>query len=166
MCRLIAMLTLLIAVPTAAKSYCVGTYPQWAYDFTAFMKLMDCASVELADTQDRPVYLEKLSNSLVGVAARWVGTVRQVRGDRLYFNESFVKVGPGTRAARVMYYAATDDSEDWERISAGQQIAYTGKVLAVKVDALRATKPMLFIELHAVGRVKEGNANNGIELTR
>lgn len=152
--RLIAILTLLVATPAGANDSCAESHPHWASDFSAFMKLMDCASAELTEARDRSAYLEQFTRRLAGVTVRWTGTVRRVRGERLYFNESFAEIEPGTRAARVMYYAAPGYSEDWRRIPSGETVAYTGKVTDVKVDALGATKPLLFIDLQVLGRVE------------
>ena len=152
--RLIAILTLLVAMPAGANDSCAESHPHWASDFAAFMRLMDCASTELTEARDRSAYLDQFTRRLAGVTVRWTGTVRRVRGERLYFNESFAEVEPGTRAARVMYYAAPGYSEDWRGIPGGETVAYTGKITDVKVDTLGATKPLLFIDLQVLGRVE------------
>jgi hypothetical protein len=148
-------LAVLLSASAHAEPGCAETHPRWSTDFPEFMHMMDCAAAELAAAPERAGYLERFAAGLSGTTVQWTGTVRHTRGERLYFNESYARVAPDTRASRVMYYAAPDAITDWERISTGQQLAYTGRLHRVKVDSLAAATPLLYVELREV--VPNGN---------
>jgi len=143
---LFVIFALLFCSLASASDSCLNAHKAWRSDFHVFMSLMDCASAELAAAQDRASYLSQLSDALAG-EVEWVGTVRAVRDERLYFNESFALIEPGMKAARVMYYSTPADAEEWQDVSIGQQVKYTGKIAATKVDTLASSRPLLYIEL-------------------
>ncbi len=152
--KLILFLVLLMSFQASAGVGCVESNPLWPKDLSAFMELMDCSSAELAIAQDRAVYLQGLSDVLVGTTVQWSGTVRWVRGERIAFNESFASIGPDMKAARVMYYSEPLESEEWQQISMGQVVGHTGKIRAVKADTLASTRPMLYVEVQGVRPTK------------
>lgn len=149
---LLVVFSVLLSPLASAKGPCIEANREWAVNFGAFMSLMDCASAELAGAQDRGAYLGQLSKALSNARVEWAGTVRAVRGERLYFNESYARIEPDMQAARVMYYAGPKQAGEWQRGSLGQKVHYTGTVAAVKVDTLAARRPLLYIELAQVGR--------------
>jgi hypothetical protein len=145
--RLLVLLAFALGPLATARASCVDVHNKWPTDFSVFMALMDCASAEFRGTPARATYLGRLSDSLTGKEVQWSGTVYIFRKNGVIFNESFADVEPGMTAARAMYYVAPEQVTKWQRVPVGTLVRYSGRIKATKVDALSATKPLLFVEV-------------------
>jgi hypothetical protein len=141
---LIAMLFGLLA---EAQGACVSQYPKWQADFKVFLAMMDCAGAEINKSGNQAAYLQQLTSALAGKRVHWIGTIRYIRKNRVFLNESIAPVEMGRNAARVLYFVRAPHIREWVDAGAGKKVRYTGKIGAAKVDAVGGSTPAFYVEL-------------------
>ncbi|MES3021264.1 MAG: hypothetical protein V4857_06730 [Pseudomonadota bacterium] len=147
----LAALLLGLGLGAHAHPACVDSYRTWPTDFNVFLAMMQCASAEVGRSGDRTAALQKLSRRLRGAEVRWTGTIRVLRKNRVFFDESEAPVAAGKMTARVMYFVPTPQVRRFRAAGLGKRVHYTGKIGAIKTDAIGAAAPLFYVELLEVG---------------